>query len=237
MKKVLIVEDEIEIAEIERDYLDISGISSDIVVDGTSALTALHTGVYDLVLLDVMLPGKSGYEICREIRDATQIPILMVTAKTEPVDRIRGLGLGADDYILKPFDPAELVARVKAHLAQYDRLVTLNDNKAGMEKEEQLLFGKLKILPRAYKAFYDSRELHFATREFELLLFFAQNPNIVFTKEMLFEKVWGYDYVGDASTVTVHINRIREKIEDNPKNPKYIETVWGAGYRFNRIDS
>ncbi len=236
MKKILIVEDEMEIAEIERDYLEISGMSADIITDGAEALAALYEKNYDLVLLDVMLPGKSGYEICREIRDSIKIPILMVTAKTEPLDRVRGLGLGADDYIIKPFDPAELVARVKAHLAQFERLTAVSVAGAAKGADEEILvYGDLKILPQAYKAYKNGQELKFATREFELLLFFAKNPNIVFTKERLFEEVWGYEYISDASTVTVHINRIREKIENDPKNPQFIETVWGAGYRFNRI--
>lgn len=233
MRKILIVEDEIEIAEIEKDYLEISGFTAAILNEGFSVMSVLQKEHYDLILLDVMLPGKSGYDICREIREAVQIPILMVTAKTEPVDRIRGLGLGADDYILKPFDPAELVARVKAHLAQYDRL-TAHTGQDGSSPKETILCGELRILPKAYKAYLGNTEVHMATREFELLLFLAQNCNIVFTKEELFEKVWGYDYVGDASTVTVHINRIREKIEKDPKKPKYIETVWGVGYRLNK---
>lgn len=240
MKRILIVEDEREIAEIERDYLEINGMEADIIGDGLEALAALQKQLYDLVLLDVMLPGKNGYEICREIREQIRVPILMVTARTEPVDRIRGLGLGADDYILKPFDPAELVARVKSHLARYDRLTSLAapaPEAVGGEgkQEEALVYGSLKILPKAYKAYKDGRELRLATREFELLLFLSRNPNIVFTKEKLFEQVWGYEYVGDASTVTVHINRIRDKIEDDRTNPKFIETVWGAGYRFNKV--
>lgn len=188
---------------------------------------------FDLVLLDLMLPGKSGYEICREIRDKVDIPILMVTARTESVDKIRGLGLGADDYIAKPFDPAELVARVNANLRQYDRM----RQRPPEEKEEQpeeIRVCDLRILVNSWKVYKGDVEIKFPNREFELLKFLAINPNIVFSKEQLFEKIWGYDYVGDSATVMVHINRIREKIEDDSRNPKILETVWGAGYRLNK---
>lgn len=187
---------------------------------------------FDLILLDLMLPGKSGYEVCREIRDKVDIPILMVTARTESVDKIRGLGLGADDYIAKPFDPAELVARVNANLRQYDRMI----QKLPEEKEkqpEEIRTHDLRILVNSWKVYKGDKEIKFPNREFELLKFLAMNPNIVFSKEQLFEKIWGYDYVGDNATVMVHINRIREKIEDDSKNPEILETVWGAGYRFN----
>ena len=180
-----------------------------------------------------MLPGKSGYEVCREIRDKVDIPILMVTARTESVDKIRGLGLGADDYIAKPFDPAELVARVNANLRQYDRVM----QKLPEEKEkqpEEIRTHDLRILINSWKVYKGDEEIKFPNREFELLKFLAMNPNIVFSKEQLFEKIWGYDYVGDNATVMVHINRIREKIEDDSRNPKILETVWGAGYRFNK---
>lgn len=188
---------------------------------------------FDLILLDLMLPGKSGYEICREIRDKVDIPILMVTARTESVDKIRGLGLGADDYIAKPFDPAELVARVNANIRQYDRMLQrLSEQKA--EEPEEIRVADLRILADGWKVYKGEREIRFPNREFELLKFLAMNPNIVFSKEQLFEKIWGYDYVGDSATVMVHINRIREKIEDDSKNPKILETVWGAGYRFNQ---
>lgn len=179
-----------------------------------------------------MLPGKSGYEICKGVRDKVDIPILMVTARTESVDRIRGLGLGADDYISKPFDPAELVARVNANLRQHDRIIQkLTEEKEGQPEEIQVY--DLRILVNSWKVYKGDREIKFPNREFELLKFLAMNPNIVFSKEQLFEKIWGYDYVGDNATVMVHINRIREKIEDDSRNPKILETVWGAGYRFN----
>ena len=231
MSKILIVEDDSEIALLERDYLEIEGLESDVVSDGESAVSAALSGGYDLVLLDLMLPGLNGYDVCRQIRDRVDVPILMGTARTDSVDKIRGLGLGADDYIAKPFDPAELVARVKAHLSRYARLTGSGGRQA---EQEVIVVGDLQILPRSWKVYKGERELKMPNREFALLKFLAENPNIVFSKEQLFETIWGYDYVGDSATVTVHIGRIREKIEDNPSHPKIIETVWGAGYRLNR---
>ena len=230
MRKILIVEDDSEIAMLERDYLEIEGFQTQVVSDGESAVETALAGGYDLLLLDLMLPGCNGYDFCRRIRDRIDVPILMVTARTDSVDKIRGLGLGADDYIAKPFDPAELVARVKSHLSRYDRLVGAGT--AG--KQEIITVGDVRILPRSWKVYKGERELRLPNREFELLKFLAENPNIVFSTERLFETIWGYDYVGDSATVTVHIGRIREKIEDDPSRPKIIETVWGAGYRLNR---
>lgn len=186
-----------------------------------------------LILLDLMLPGKSGYAVCKEIRGKVDIPILMVTARTESVDKIRGLGIGADDYIAKPFDSAELAARVHANLRQYERLVNKNLPQGGAEQEE-ICIQDLRIQVNSWKVYKGEKEMKFPNREFELLKFLAMNPNIVFSKEQLFEKIWGYDYMGDSATVMVHINRIREKIEDDSKNPKILETVWGAGYRLNK---
>jgi DNA-binding response OmpR family regulator len=237
MSKILIVEDDNEIAMLEKDYLEISGYETELIQDGSKVVEAVLTEEYDLILLDLMLPGLSGYDICREIRDKIDIPILMVTAKTESIDKIRGLGLGADDYIAKPFDPAELVARVKSHLNRYERLAGGGlKNKSATDKVTQqgtIRIGNLKIMTLNYKAYRGEQEIKFPNREFELLKFLAMNPNIVFSKDQLFEKIWGYDYVGDSATVTVHINRIREKIEEDPSNPQIIETVWGAGYRLN----
>lgn len=202
MKKILIVEDDRLIAELERDYLEASEYEVELAMDGFAGMKLVREQEYDLVILDVMLPGVSGFEICREIRKTKDIPVLLVTAKKEDVDKIRGLGLGADDYIVKPFSPAELVARVKAHIGIHERLL-----KKG-------------------------REVTLTNREFELLLFLAENPNIAFSKETLFDRVWGMDAVGDTATVTVHVNRLREKLEDDTGSPDYIETVWGVGYRF-----
>ena len=229
MSRVLIVEDDREIAMLERDYLEIEGFQTEIISDGGAAEEAALTGAYDLILLDLMLPGRSGYEVCRRIRDQVDVPILMVTARTESVDKIRGLGLGADDYIGKPFDPAELVARVKSHLSRYQRLTGGRG-----EDDGAIQVGDLRILPQSWKVFKGNQEIKMPNREFALLKFLAENPNIVFSKERLFETIWGYDYVGDSATVTVHVGRIRDKIEDDPAHPKIIETVWGAGYRLNR---
>ena len=231
MSRILIAEDDAEIAMLERDYLEIEGFETELVEDGEQAAAAALTGRYDLILLDLMLPGCDGYEVCRRIRDRVDVPILMVTARTESVDKIRGLGLVADDYIAKPFDPAELVARVKAHLSRYARLTGGGE---GSPAQEVITIGDVEIFPRSWKVCKGGRELKMPNREFTLLKFLAENPNIVFSKEQLFEKIWGYDYVGDSATVTVHIGRIREKIEDDPTHPKIIETVWGAGYRLNR---
>ena len=237
MKCVLIVEDDKEIAAIEKDYLEINKIEAEIACDGNLALEMMREKQYDLLLLDVMMPHKDGFQLCKEIRDIYDVPILMVTAKTEPVDRIRGLGLGADDYISKPFDPSELVARVKSHLARYDRLTSGIKEKGNddMEHDEAIVMGDLRIMPQGYQVYIRGEEVKFTNREFELLLFLASNPNIVFSKETLFERIWGYDYIGDNATVTVHINRIRTKIEKDSSNPQYIDTVWGVGYRFNKI--
>lgn len=232
-RRILIAEDDADISMVEEAYLEAAGFQTVIVTDGAEVPRLIEREPFDLILLDLMLPGKSGYEICREIRDKVDIPILMVTARTESVDKIRGLGLGADDYIAKPFDPAEMVARVNANLRQYDRMC----QKLTTEKTEEpaeIRVSDLRILVNSWKAFKGDREIKFPNREFELLKFFAMNPNIVFSKEQLFEKIWGYDYIGDSATVMVHINRIREKIEDDSKNPKILETVWGAGYRFNK---
>ncbi len=242
MIEILLAEDDKEIANLERDYLTMNGYEVDVAGDGMEAEEKLKSHVYDLLILDIMMPGKSGYDLCREYRDKIDIPILMVTAKTDSVDKIRGLGLGADDYIVKPFDPMELVARVKAHLAQYQRLTqrAQENVKEPVLKEREydaedylLCIGNLKIMTKSWKVIKDGQEIHLPNREFELLKYLAMNPNIVFSKEHLFEKIWGYDFVSDSATVMVHINRIREKIEDDPRKPQIIETVWGAGYRLN----
>ncbi|GET09568.1 response regulator transcription factor [Ligilactobacillus agilis] len=230
MKKILIIEDEEAIAMIEQDYLELSNFETEVVGDGASALQKLNDNSYDLILLDLMLPGgMSGYDVCKKIRGQVDIPIIMVTAKTESLDKVLGLELGADDYLTKPFDPAELVARVKANLNQYERLKGQT-----AQAEEKLIIGNGIVMELgSYKVTKDGKELRFPNKEFELLRFLAQNPNYVYSKEQLFEKIWGYDYIGDPATVAVHINRIREKIEQDSNNPKLIETVWGVGYRFN----
>lgn len=232
-KKILIVEDDADISMIEEAYLESAGYETKIVTDGNAVADVLIQEKFDLMLLDLMLPGKSGYDICKEVRDQIDIPILMVTARTESIDKIRGLGLGADDYISKPFDPAELVARVNANLRQYERIQKKQPVQEA-EAPEEIRIHDLRILVNSWKVYKGDKEIRFPNREFELLKFLAMHPDIVFSKEQLFEKIWGYDYIGDSATVMVHINRIREKIEDDCKNPKILETVWGAGYRLNR---
>ena len=227
MSKILIVEDEEAIADLEKDYLELSGFEVEIASDGTSGLKkALEEG-FHLVILDLMLPGVDGFEICRQIRDVTNIPIIMVSAQKDDIDKIRGLGLGADDYMTKPFSPSEFVARVKAHLNRYERLVISN------VKENSIIeIRGIKIDKTARRVWVNGEEKNFTSREFDLLAFLAENPNHVFTKEELFRKIWDMDSVGDIATVTVHIKKIREKIEVNSAKPQYIETIWGVGYRF-----
>ncbi|AUS98369.1 DNA-binding response regulator [Clostridium thermosuccinogenes] len=229
MKKILIVEDDQSIAELQRDYLEIGGFSVDICSDGISGLKAIESGHYDLILLDIMLPGIDGFEILRHVRDTMDVPVLLVSAKKEEIDKIRGLGLGADDYITKPFSPGELVARVNAHISKYERL---KNKYANVKNDTVIAIRGLEINKDARRVFVNGKEVNMAQKEFDLLLFLAQNPNRVFSREELFERIWGLDSLGDAATVTVHVARIREKIETDPSNPQYIETVWGAGYRF-----
>ncbi len=230
MKKILIVEDDELIAELEKDYLEASNYETETVGNGILGMKYAKEKEYDLILLDVMLPGLSGFDICRELRKDMDIPIIMVTAKGEDIDKIRGLGLGVDDYIVKPFSPSELVARVKAHLGIHERLLLKNEGV--QKKNEEIRIKQLRILPLSRRVYVNDQEVILANKEFELLLFLARNPNIVFSKEVLFDRVWGMDAMGDASTVTVHINRLREKIEADTSKPEYIDTVWGAGYRF-----
>ena len=228
MKRILLVEDDMDIAELERDYLEVAGFAVDISSDGDEGKRLALSGNYSLLLLDVMLPGADGFAICRDVRKTLDIPILMVSARLEDVDKIRALGLGADDYVVKPFSPSELVARVKAHIVRYQRL------KGDAQKEITVLrFGTLEIQPQTHRVFVSGREVHLATREFELLLFLAQHPQIVFSKDTLYDRIWNLDAMGNTSTVSVHINRLREKIEADPTNPHWLQTVWGVGYRFN----
>lgn len=234
MEQILIAEDDEKIAQLEKDYLESSGYGVAIIKEGKKVIPELMKHDYNLVLLDIMLPGCSGYDICRTIREEIDIPILMVTARAEAVDVIRGLGLGVDDYITKPFDPSQLVARVRSHLKRYERLTAGRDSgKRQTSEPERIVVDDVVIEPRTWKVWKNGNELKLPNREFELLRFLAENPNIVFSKEELFEKIWGYDYISDAATVSVHINCLREKIEDDARNPKIIETVWGAGYRLN----
>lgn len=228
MDKILIVEDDDEIAELEKDYLEINGFFVNIIQDGNLVLDEIKNIKYDLIILDIMLPNKNGYEICKEIRDLVDIPILMVTAKTDSIDKIRGLGIGGDDYISKPFDPSELVARVKSHINRYKRI-----KNSYSDSRDIISIGNIEINTKSWKVFKENKEIKLPNREFEILKFLAINPNIVFTKEQIFEKIWGCDYINDNATVAVHINRIRDKIELDSSNPQIIETIWGVGYRLN----
>ena len=227
MSRILIVEDEVAIADLEKDYLELSGFEVEIENDGTKGLErALHEE-FDLFILDLMLPGVDGFEICKKIRETKNTPILMVSAKKDDIYKIRGLGLGADDYVTKPFSPSELVARVKAHLARYERLIGSN-----MPQNDIIEIRGIKIDKTARRVWVNGEEKQFTTKEFDLLTFLAENPNHVFTKEELFRKIWDMESIGDIATVTVHIKKIREKIEMNTNKPQYIETIWGVGYRF-----
>lgn len=227
--KVLIIEDERSIAELERDYLQVSGFACDIAHDGDTGLRMALCGDYALVIIDIMLPGRDGFSVCTELRKAKDIPIIFLSAKSDDIDKVRGLGLGADDYITKPFSPSELVARVRTHIERYQRLVKITPEK---RRRNILAVGDLKIDKDARRVFISGTEVPMPVKEYELLLFLAENPNIVFSKERLFDRIWGMDAMGDVSTVTVHIQRIRDKIEKNFPGHKHIETVWGAGYRF-----
>ena len=229
MSRILIIEDDAEIAEIERDYLSLDGFETDIAPDGLRGLEKAQTGNYDLVLLDLMLPGLDGFSVCRKLRETMDIPILMVTARTQDVDKIRGLGFGADDYIEKPFSPAVLVARVKAHLAQYRRL------KPQKEESAVLTAGAITIDTDSHVALAYGKPLSLTNKEYELLLFLARHPNQVFSREDLYEMIWGLESMGDNITVAVHVNRLREKIEKDPSKPQIIQTVWGVGYRLNIV--
>ena len=225
-KRILIIEDEVSIAELEKDYLELSGFEVTMKNDGTEGLAEALENDYNLIILDIMLPGTDGFEILKRVREVKDTPILMVTAKKEDIDKIRGLGLGADDYITKPFSPSELVARVKAHLSRYERLT------GSESRGNEIEIRGLKIDKTARRVWVDGVEKQFTTKEFDLLTFLAEHPNRVFTKEEIFREVWDMDSVGDIATVTVHIKKIREKIEYNTAKPQYIETIWGVGYRF-----
>ena len=227
MKRILIIEDDESIAAIERDYLVLAGFEVDIAATGGDGIAMGRSGHYDLILLDLMLPGVDGFSVCRTLRGTLDIPILMVTARQEDIDKIKGLGMGADDYITKPFSPNVLVARIKANLAQYDRL-----KNADARDRARISLGSVTLHTDTRRVFVDGTEVPLKNKEFELLYFLMSNADIVFSREALYERNWGYDAHGDNATVAVHINRLREKIERDPSKPRYIQTVWGAGYRF-----
>ena len=227
MSKILIVEDENSIAELERDYLELSGFEVEVANDGQTGLEKSLSEDYDLIILDLMLPEVDGFEICRQVRVEKNTPIIMVSAKKDDIDKIRGLGLGADDYMTKPFSPSELVARVKAHMARYERLVG-----SAVEENPVIEIRGIKIDTTARRVWINGEEKTFTTKEFDLLTFLASHPNHVYTKDELFSEIWDMESIGDIATVTVHIKKIREKIEFDTSKPQYIETIWGVGYRF-----
>ena len=225
--RILIIEDETSIAELEKDYLELSGFEVELEEQGDVGLERALNEDFDLLILDLMLPGMDGFEICKRFREVKNTPIIMISAKKDDIDKIRGLGLGADDYMTKPFSPSEMVARVKAHLARYERLIG-----SGSPENEIIEIRGLKIDKTARRVWVNGEEKNLTTKEFDLLTFLAQNPNHVYTKEELFREIWDMDSIGDIATVTVHIKKIREKIEFNTAKPQYIETIWGVGYRF-----
>ena len=227
MSRILIVEDETAIADLEKDYLELSGFEVQIENEGDTGLERSLAEEFDLIILDLMLPGMDGFEICRKIREKKNVPIIMVSAKKDDIDKIRGLGLGADDYMTKPFSPSELVARVKAHLSRYERLIG-----SAAEVNKVIEIRGLKIDTTARRVWVNGQEKAFTTKEFDLLTFLASHPNHVYTKDELFSEIWDMESIGDIATVTVHIKKIREKIEMDTSNPQYIETIWGVGYRF-----
>lgn len=232
MKKILIIEDEKSIAELQRDYLEINGFKVEIANDGKAGLDLAINKEYDLIILDLMLPGVDGFTICKEVRKHKDISIMMVSAKVEDIDKIRGLGIGADDYMTKPFSPQELVARVKSHIQRYERLTS----KKASEDVNLVEIGDLRIELKSRRVYSKAKEVILTNKEFDVLLLLAENPNIVFSKSHLFERIWGYESFSETSTVAVHIRRIREKIESDPSNPEYIETIWGVGYRFMKAE-
>ncbi|MDF2725427.1 MAG: transcriptional regulator [Paenibacillus sp.] len=225
MKRILIIEDEVAIAELQKDYFELHGFSVKMCHDGEDGLASALQGTYDLIILDLQLPGKDGFELCKHIRSAKEVPILIVSARTEEIDKIRGFGLGADDFITKPFSPNELMARAKAHLSRYERFM------GKKTPPEEIRIRELTVDKASRRVYVHGKEAIFTAKEFDLLLFLATHPNRVFSKDELFERIWGMDSAGDIPTVTVHIRRIREKIEADPSNPQFIETIWGAGYR------
>ena len=226
MKKVLIIEDDLNIAELERDFLHLNGFHAEIVQDGMAGLQMALSGQFDIIVVDLMLPRKNGYEIISEIRRHLEIPVIVVSAKNEDIDKIRGLDIGADDYLTKPFSPTEFVARVKSHAKRYERL------KGNAGNHEVILHNGLEIDTGSRQVFVNGKEVQLTTKEYDILLFLASHPNIVFTKERLLDAIWGSGYIGDTATIAVHTYKIRKKIESDPANPVYIETIWGTGYRF-----
>lgn len=232
MKKILIVEDDVNILTLEKDYLEANNFEVHTATDGKIGLELALNGCFDLILLDIMLPNVDGLEICQKVREIKDIPIILVSAKKEDLDKIKGLGYGADDYIVKPFSPSELVARVYAHISRYYRLTAKEENDD--DKKEIIEIENLKLDCNSRIATVDNKEVLLTNKEFDLLYFLAKNPNTVYSKETLFDEIWHYDPIGETSTITVHVNRIRDKIKEINPESDFIHTVWGKGYRFNK---
>lgn len=230
MKKILIIEDDANICTLEKDYLEANGFEVSTAANGNAGLEKALNENFSLILLDIMLPGIDGMEICRKVREKKDIPILLVSAKKEDLDKITGLGYGADDYIVKPFSPKELVARVIAHISRYERLTAKNEN----NNAKTIEIGGLKLDGKSRRAFVNGSELALTNKEFDLLYFLASSPDTVYSKEELFNEIWNYDSIGETSTITVHVNRIRDKIKEVDPTIDFIHTVWGKGYRFNK---
>lgn len=230
MKKILIVEDDINIQTLEKDYLEANSFLVETATDGITGLNKALYGDFSLVLLDIMLPALDGLEVCRRLREKKDIPIILVSAKKEDLDKIKGLGFGADDYIVKPFSPSELVARVIAHISRYQRLTT----KESSETTQIIEIESLRLDGQSRRAYIGDNELILTNKEFDLLYYLAANPDTVYSKEKLFDEIWHYDSIGETSTITVHINRLRDKIKEIDPALDYIHTVWGKGYRFNK---
>lgn len=229
MAKILIIEDDKNIADLEKDYLEINGYETKVVADGLEGVKEARTKVYDLIIIDLMLPTINGFDIVSMIRDELSVPMIIVSARTDDIDKIKGLGLGADDYITKPFSPSELIARVKNQLSRYERFMKVNEETSVIE------YHQISLNKEARKVIVRGKEVPFTTTEFDMLLFFMKNPDIVHSKSILFDRIWGEDEYGDIAAVAVYVQKIRKKIEKEPSNPKVIETVWGAGYRFNKL--
>ena len=225
-KRILMVEDDDDIASIEKDYLEVSGYQVTVEENGTAGLTEALTGDYDLILLDVMLPGMDGFQIVRKLRDKVDIPIMMVTAKRTDIDKIRGLGFGADDYIEKPFSPGVLVAKVKSQLAQYERL------KGKPEDRKRITISGITLESDTHRIWVRGEEKVLPNKEFQLLEFLMVHADVVYSRETLYTRIWGMDSLGNTATVPVHINRLREAVEEDPANPRHILTIWGVGYKF-----
>ncbi len=230
MKKILIIEDDANICTLEKDYLEANGFEVSTAANGNAGLEKALNENFSLILLDIMLPGIDGMEVCRKVRKKKDIPILLVSAKKEDLDKITGLGYGADDYIVKPFSPKELVARVIAHISRYERLTAKNEN----NNAKTIEIGGLKLDGKSRRAFVNGSELVLTNKEFDLLYFLASSPDTVYSKEELFNEIWNYDSIGETSTITVHVNRIRDKIKEVDPTIDFIHTVWGKGYRFNK---